>query len=51
MLFQDGTFFRGEWEEGAWVQSAADPGTTLVSGAGLEGAVAGQEGALTIQAR
>ncbi|DBB01026.1 TPA: hypothetical protein ACH3X1_000926 [Trebouxia sp. C0004] len=49
-LFADGTRFRGEWEEDAWLQSAAEPALTRVSGPGLTKALAGQTASFVIQA-
>ena len=48
-LFADGTRFRGEWEEDAWLQSAADPTLCKVSGLGLAKALAGQTASFAIQ--
>jgi len=48
-LFADGTRFRGEWEEDAWLQSAAEPALTRVSGPGLTKALAGQTASFVIQ--
>ncbi|KAK9830214.1 hypothetical protein WJX72_010381 [[Myrmecia] bisecta] len=49
--FADGSLFRGDWEADGWVQSAADPGLTKVSGKGLARAQAGQDALFVIQAR
>jgi len=48
-LFADGTRFRGEWEEDAWLQSAAEPALTRVSGPGLTKALAGHTASFVIQ--
>ena len=48
-LFADGTRFRGEWEEDAWLQSAAELALTRVSGPGLTRALAGQTASFVIQ--
>ncbi len=48
-LFADGTRFRGEWEEDAWLQSAAEPALTRVSGPGLTAALAGHTASFVIQ--
>ena len=45
--FADGTHFRGEWEEDAWLQSAADPALSKVMG--LTDGLAGQLTSFTIQ--
>lgn len=45
--FADGTHFRGQWEEDAWLQSAADPALSKV--VGLTDALAGQPTSFTIQ--
>ena len=49
MVYADGTSFKGRWEGGAWVQSAADPARCRLRGAGLARAVAGQAAAFRIQ--
>ena len=46
-LFADGTRFSGEWEEDAWLQSAADPARCKV--VGLTDGLAGQHTSFTIQ--
>lgn len=46
-LFADGTKFKGEWEDDAWLQSAADPLHSQVQG--LADALAGQQTCFTIQ--
>ena len=46
-LFADGTCFRGEWEEDAWLQSAADPALSKV--VGLTDGLAGQRTSFSIQ--
>ena len=46
-MFADGTQFRGEWEEDAWLQSAADPALSKV--VGLTDGLAGQHTSFTIQ--
>ena len=48
-LFADGTRFRGEWEEDAWLQSAAELPLTRVSGPGLTKAFAGKTASFVIQ--
>lgn len=47
--FEDGIKFQGLWEDGCWVQTAADPATTRVSGAGLKEAKAGQTASFLIE--
>ena len=47
--FADGTVFRGQWEEDAWLQSPAEPSLCTVAGPGLSHAVAGQQAAFSIQ--
>ena len=48
-LFADGTRFTGQWEEDAWVQSAADGALSRVAGPGLAKALAGQSASFVIQ--
>ena len=48
-LFADGTHFRGEWEEDAWLQSAADPALSKV--VGVTDGLAGQGASFIIQVR
>ena len=48
-LFADGARFRGEWEDDAWVQSAADPALCRVRGPGMARALAGAPASFTIQ--
>ncbi|MEW5303896.1 MAG: hypothetical protein WDW36_006546 [Sanguina aurantia] len=50
-VFADGVRFRGRWDRDAWVQSAADPRTTVLGGPGLVRAVAGGTATFMIQAR
>ncbi|MEW5308053.1 MAG: hypothetical protein WDW38_000041 [Sanguina aurantia] len=50
-VFADGVRFRGQWDRDAWVQSAADPRTTVLGGPGLVRAVAGGTATFMIQAR
>ena len=45
--FSDGTRFRGEWENDAWLQYAADPALSKV--VGLTDALAGHHSSFTIQ--
>jgi hypothetical protein len=51
MVFADGTSFKGRWEDGAWVQSAADPARCRLRGGGLARAAAGRPAGFVIQAR
>jgi len=51
MLFADGTSFKGRWEAGAWVQSAADPARCRLRGKGLARAVAGETAGFVVQVR
>ena len=45
--FADGSHFRGEWEDDVWLQSAADPALSKVTG--LTDGLAGQLTSFTIQ--
>lgn len=49
MAFADGTTFRGRWQSGAWLQSAADPARCRLRGRGLARAVAGADAEFVIQ--
>lgn len=49
MVFADGLMFRGAWEDGEWLQSAAEPALCRMAGEGLRGAVAGQRAEFVIQ--
>jgi hypothetical protein len=49
VVFADGTSFKGRWEDGAWLQSAADPARCRLRGRGLARAVAGEAAEFTIQ--
>lgn len=49
MAFADGTTFRGRWQSGAWLQSAADPARCRLRGRGLAHAVAGADAEFVIQ--
>jgi hypothetical protein len=51
MIWADGTRFKGQWEEGAWVQSAAEPALCRLSGPGLARAIAGQCATFRLQVR
>lgn len=51
MVFADGTSFKGRWDAGTWVQSAADPARCRLRGPGLSRAVAGRPAAFKIQVR
>ena len=49
--FANGNFFRGEWQEGCWLQSEAEPSLCRVSGTGLAHAKAGTDTVLSILVR
>lgn len=51
MVFADGVMFRGQWEEGAWLQSAADPALCRLRGPGLARAAAGHKAEFGIKVR
>ena len=47
--FADGTKFTGEWEDDAWLQSAAESSLCVATGDGLSHAAAGEEAEFVIQ--
>ena len=49
--YADGSKFRGEWEEGCWLQSTADPTFTRVHGSGLSRGIVGEPTTFCIEAR
>ena len=50
-LFSDGTMFRGQWVDDAWLQSSAEPRLSTIEGWGSARAVAGNLATFMIQAR
>ena len=49
--YADSSKFRGEWEEGCWLQSTADPTFTRVHGSGLSRGIVGEPATFRIEAR
>ena len=49
--FSDGTKFRGQWENDAWIQSTACPLHCIVSGDGRHRATAGKKAVFRIEVR
>ena len=47
--FADGSKFSGQWDNGAWMQSLADPALTKLGGIGLTQATAGCDATFLIK--